>query len=65
VELEALAAAPPGEPEEEARPVDVPAREEFARPVAGHAPPPAPRPRPALDDAVAWERRPRQDEGDE
>jgi hypothetical protein len=65
VELEALAAAPPGEPEEEARPLDVPAREEFARPVAGHAPPPAPPPRPALDDAVAWERRPRQDEGDE
>jgi hypothetical protein len=65
LELESMEAGLPEGPEEEAHPIDVPGREEFARPVAGQAPPQAPPPRPVLDDTVAWERQPWQDEGDE
>jgi hypothetical protein len=65
LELESMEAGLPEGPEEEAQPVDVPGREEFARPVAGHAPSQAPPPRPALDDSLPWERPPRQGEGDQ
>jgi hypothetical protein len=55
LELDSMGAPPPGQPEPEPRPVDVPAREEFAQPIRGQAPPRAAPARPILDDTVPWE----------
>jgi hypothetical protein len=64
-ELSWLEAEVPGEPEEEPRPIDVPAREAFAQPIRGHTPrTDAPR-RPVLDDSLPWEQPVRDEEDDE
>src|SRR5205814_670506 len=49
----AMTGLPPGGSREEARPVDVPAREAFAQPVRGPAPPG--RPARPVDDSLPWE----------
>ena len=57
----------PTQPEEEAQPLDVPAREEFVQPIRGGVVLPTAAPRPVLDDALPWERpaNPEDEEGEE
>jgi hypothetical protein len=64
VELDSMAAARPGAPEEEPRPVDIPVgRAEFERPVRGQPPPPRTPQLPG--DTLSWERPASQDEDDD
>src|SRR5262249_34165241 len=64
LELDAMAAPLPGEPEEEPRAVDLPAREGLARPISGQAPAQPSRARIVLDDSLPWEARHTDDEGE-
>jgi len=67
MELESRETARPIQPEEEPRPLDVPAREQFAQPIRGDVAPPSDHPRQILDDALSWEKPSRREdeEGDE
>ena len=67
LELESRETAQPAQPEEEARLLDVPAREEFVQPIRGGVLPTAAPSRPVLDDALPWERpaNPEDEEGGE
>jgi hypothetical protein len=58
LELDAMGAEPPPQPEEEPRPVDVPAREQFTQPINGHTPTPGAPRRMVLDDTVSWKSEP-------
>jgi hypothetical protein len=61
VGIDSPGATPPAQPEEEPRPVDVPAREEFTQPIRGETPRPAAPHRTVLDDRLPWEGPPSQD----
>jgi hypothetical protein len=63
-ELDAMDVVPAGEPREEARPIDLPAREEFARPIRSHGPAATASAHIVLDDTVAFEHGAGRDEED-
>jgi hypothetical protein len=65
VELEAMEAPSPDAPEEEPQNIDVPVREQFTQPIRGQGTPQTSSSRAALDDSVAWEVCPRNEEDDE
>ena len=66
LELDAQEVPFPAQAEEETYPLDVPAREQFARPIRGDGAARTTPNRPALDDSVSWEGRPgRDEEGEE